>query len=225
MRPPTLWVSTTTPARAPFFREGNYYVYDPTNPAARAATFADWYAGYGVYGVKTLWLDAAGRARALLVFRRLDSYFLAIARAQSRSAEATITLANSASRWARIQKSGWRGYSSTCGPSQRAWRRSTFRLKTTLFYRVAPGQVHGSTRLRCGEFGLGERFRAIRERGYMKSRRSGDIQSSFEELAIQVTVLQGWLLTLDGFMRSAEYLRSSNPAGVMMSGVQLWTTG
>ena len=45
---------------SPLELESNYYVYDPTNPAARAATFADWYAGYGVFGVKTLWLDAAG---------------------------------------------------------------------------------------------------------------------------------------------------------------------
>jgi alpha-D-xyloside xylohydrolase len=32
--------------------EGDYFLYDATNPAARAAVFKDWFAGYGTYGVK-----------------------------------------------------------------------------------------------------------------------------------------------------------------------------
>jgi alpha-glucosidase (family GH31 glycosyl hydrolase) len=45
--------------------ENNYYLVDETNAAARAAVFAGFWQGYGQYGFKTVWLDAAEPERVL----------------------------------------------------------------------------------------------------------------------------------------------------------------
>ena len=50
--------SLTNGSLAPF-DWGDQYLYDPFNPAARKATFAGYQAGYGRFGMKTVWLDAA----------------------------------------------------------------------------------------------------------------------------------------------------------------------
>lgn len=42
---------------APF--DGSYYLYDAFNPDARNATFQGFMAGYGRYGIRRIWLDAA----------------------------------------------------------------------------------------------------------------------------------------------------------------------
>ena len=39
--------------------EGGVYLVDQTNPAARAQAFASWWEGYGQFGVKGVWMDAA----------------------------------------------------------------------------------------------------------------------------------------------------------------------
>jgi alpha-glucosidase (family GH31 glycosyl hydrolase) len=38
-------------------------VYDPFNPAARNATFNNWFKGYGKYGIRYIWLDASEPGR------------------------------------------------------------------------------------------------------------------------------------------------------------------
>lgn len=48
--------------------EAGVWVYDATSVAARNATFWDWYAGYGQYGVKSIWMDAAEPERSTYNF-------------------------------------------------------------------------------------------------------------------------------------------------------------
>jgi alpha-D-xyloside xylohydrolase len=43
----------------PLYLEGNYYLVDQTNEYAAEATFQKFWQGYGQYGFKTIWLDAA----------------------------------------------------------------------------------------------------------------------------------------------------------------------
>lgn len=38
---------------------GNQYLVDQTNPATRKAVFNGFMEGYGTYGIKTIWIDAA----------------------------------------------------------------------------------------------------------------------------------------------------------------------
>lgn len=38
---------------------GDQYLYDPFNPDARKAVFQKFMEGYGKYGIKTIWIDAA----------------------------------------------------------------------------------------------------------------------------------------------------------------------
>lgn len=44
---------------SPYPFEFDQFLYDSFNPAARKAVFQDWYDGYGKYGIRRLWLDAA----------------------------------------------------------------------------------------------------------------------------------------------------------------------
>ena len=39
--------------------DGDQHLVDETNPAARAAAFEGFWSGYGKYGIKTVWIDAA----------------------------------------------------------------------------------------------------------------------------------------------------------------------
>merc|ERR1719220_1516990 len=138
--------------------DGNQYVYDPFNPAARKATFDGYQAGYGRFNISTVWLDAAEPERPT---EETVGQFLF-----SKGTDAEI-----GSAWVqqhtRTFAEGFAGQG----------------LRPDEFFTLPRHAWTGSWRYAAGLW-------------------SGDIPSTFAELAIQVRTLQG----------------------VMMSGVALWTT-
>jgi len=54
------WLANTLNATAPTsYDGGDQYLVDETNPDTRAAVFDGFMEGYGKYGIKTIWIDAA----------------------------------------------------------------------------------------------------------------------------------------------------------------------
>jgi hypothetical protein len=148
-------INATTPTS---YDGGDQYLVDDTNPVVRAAIFDKFWEGYGTYGIKTIWIDAAEA-------EGLDS----------------------------SQPNTWL-YSAGTGPEVgEAWVQTHARtfaegfatkgIAPTDYFILPRSAWAGSWR-------------------YSAALWSGDIESTFEELALQVRVLQG----------------------VMMSGPALWTT-
>jgi alpha-D-xyloside xylohydrolase len=138
--------------------KSNYYLYDSTNPDARKAVFNAYHEGYGTFGIKTIWLDAAEPER-----HSKDSYGLVKFQAG--------TDAEVGEAWIQQHvKTFAEGFAS--------------QGITGADYYVLPRHAWaGSWRYSAGLW-------------------SGDIQSTFDELAIQIKVAQN----------------------VAVSGVALWTT-
>ena len=138
--------------------DGDQYLVDETNAAARAAVFDGFWQGYGKFGFKTVWIDAAE-----------PEHFGA-------AAEGT-----------------WRLAAGTDAEVMPAWTQQHARALAEGFATKGIGPSDYFILPRSAWAGSWTHSAALW---------SGDIASTFDELALQVRALQG----------------------VMMSGVVLWTT-
>ena len=152
------YLATLTNGTLKSFDFGEQYLYDPFNPAARQATFRGFEAGYGQYGIRTIWLDAAEPERPTT--ETVGSFLF----------------------------SG--GTDSEVGA---AWVQHHMRT----FSEGMSGRGVSPE-----EFLLLPRHAWTGSWRYSAALWSGDVPSTFQELELQVRVLQG----------------------VMLSGVALWTT-
>jgi alpha-D-xyloside xylohydrolase len=137
---------------------GDQFLVDDTNPVVRASIFDKFWDGYGQYGIKTIWIDAAEP-------EGLDS-------------SAANTWRFSAGTGAEVGPAWVQAHTKTFAEGF-----ATKGIAPSDYFILPRSAWAGSWR-------------------YSAALWSGDIQSTFEELAIQVKVLQG----------------------VMMSGPALWTT-
>lgn len=138
--------------------DGDQFLVDETNPAARAAAFQGFWDGYGKYGIKTVWIDAAEPEH------------------------------NGAS-----MEGLWKLQGGTDGELMMGWNQLHTRMLAEGF------SAKGIT---AEDYFILPRSAWVGSWRYSAALWSGDIQSTFEELAIQIKVVQGTL----------------------MSGVALWTT-
>lgn len=137
---------------------GDQYVVDETNPATRAAVFDGFWSGYGVYGIKTIWIDAA-----------------------------------EPEHFGGADEGQWNFSLGTDAEIGEAWVQQHARVFADGF------ASHGIT---PNDYFILPRSAWVGSWRYSAALWSGDIVSTFDELALQIKVLQG----------------------VMMSGVALWTT-
>lgn len=151
-----LLVPTLNGAPAPF--DGNQYLVDMFNPAAANATYQGYMDGYGQYGIKTLWLDAA-----------------------------------EPERFDESKIGDWRLSAGTDVEVMGAWVRQHAK-------NFAVG--HAGRGIGASDYFVLPRHAWAGSWRYSAGLWSGDIQSTFDELALQI--------------RSAQ--------GVAMSGIVLWTT-
>ena len=138
--------------------DGDQYLVDETNPAARAAAFQGFWDGYGKYGIKTVWIDAAE-----------PEHFGASMEGQ------------------------WRLQAGTDGELMMGWNQLHTRMLAEGF---------ASKGITAEDYFILPRSAWVGSWRYSAALWSGDIESTFDELAIQIKVVQGTL----------------------MSGVALWTT-
>jgi alpha-glucosidase (family GH31 glycosyl hydrolase) len=191
-------------ATEPTSYDGNdQFLVDDTNPAVRASVFDKFWEGYGRYGIKTVWIDAAepehfgstreGTWRMSLGTDAEVGEGWVQAHAKT-FAEGFASKGIAPSDYFILPRSAWAGswrysaalwsvfahyLSSSFSPTRHSLQESTH----------SASYVYPSLGLAPSPF-------------LFTCCRSGDISSSFEELALQVKVLQS----------------------VMMSGVALWTT-
>ena len=138
--------------------DGDQYLIDSTSAAVRENAFAHFWEGYGRYGFKTVWMDAAE-----------PEHF-------GGAAEGT-----------------WRLSEGTDGEVMGAWLQQHVRIFADGF---------ASKGIAASDYFVLPRHAWAGSWQYSAALWSGDIASTFDELALQIKVLQG----------------------VMMSGVALWTT-
>ena len=138
---------------------GNQYLIDQTNPVVRANAFSKFMQGYGQYGFKTIWVDAA-----------------------------------EPEHFGGSSEGSWKLLAGTDAEVGAAWVRDHAKMYNEGF---------ATQGIQPGDYFILPRSAWIGTWRYSAALWSGDIQSSFEELSLQVRALQG----------------------VMMSGVALWTTG
>ena len=138
--------------------DGDQYLVDEFNPEVRQTVFEKFWQGYGRFGIKTVWIDAAEP-------EHFGSQF-----------EGT-----------------WRYLAGTDAEVGEAWVQQHARMLQEGF---------ASKGIEPGDYFILPRHAWAGTWRYSAALWSGDIESSFDELALQIKVLQG----------------------VMMSGVALWTT-
>jgi alpha-D-xyloside xylohydrolase len=145
----------TTPAS---YDGGDQYLVDDTNPAVRSAVFDKFWEGYGRYGIKTVWIDAA-----------------------------------EPEHFGAAQEGTWRMSLGTDAEVGEGWVQTHAKTFAEGF---------ASKGIAASDYFILPRSAWAGSWRYSAALWSGDIPSQFSELALQVKVLQG----------------------VMMSGVALWTT-
>jgi alpha-D-xyloside xylohydrolase len=139
---------------------GDQYLVDETNPDVRSAVFDKFMEGYGNYGIKTVWIDAA-----------------------------------EPEHFGADQEGSWRFLAGTDAEVGSAWIQQHARIFHDGFAKLDPP-------IMASDYFILPRSAWAGSWRYSAALWSGDIDSTFEELGIQIKVLQG----------------------VMMSGPALWTT-
>jgi alpha-D-xyloside xylohydrolase len=148
-------INSSTPTS---YDGGDQYLVDETNPDARAAVFDGFWEGYGVYGIKTVWIDAA-----------------------------------EPEHFGNENEGKWKLAAGTDSEVGEAWIQQHARVFAEGF---------GARGITPDDYFILPRSAWVGTWRYSAALWSGDIVSTFEELALQLKVLQG----------------------VMMSGISLWTT-